>query len=114
MKDNVSFIHHSSFRIQHSVTSEPVAAVNDDDGPADEARGVGAEEERALLYVAYAPEATERDVASQSLFDLRRHESLHALGVLDGAGRDCVDAYAERAPLDRQVARERVNARLRR
>ena len=91
-----------------------MAAVNDDDGPADEARGVGAEEERALLYVAYAPEATERDVASQSLFDLRRHESLHAFGVFDGAGRDCVDAYAERAPLDREVARERVNARLRR
>src|SRR5207237_9207511 len=94
-----------SFRVQHSVTAEPVAAVNDDDGPADEARGVGAEEECALLYVAYASEATERDVASQSLFDLWRPESLPSFAVRDGAGRDCVDAYGERCPPDREVAR---------
>src|ERR1051326_2653794 len=106
-------IHHSSFCTQHSPT-EPVAPVNDDDRAADEAGRVGAEEDGALLDVADATEATERNRAAQALLDLRRDEPLHAFGVFDGAGRDGVDADAERAPLDGEVARQRVHARLRR
>src|ERR1700755_715097 len=98
----------------HSVAAEPLAAVYHDDRAVDEAHGVGAEEDRALLYVAYAPEAAERDVALEPLFHVGRDEALHAFRVFDGAGRDCVDAYAVRAPLDGEVARQGVDARLRR
>ena len=61
-----------------------------------------------------ATEAAERDVAPQVLFDSARDEALHAFGVFDRAGRDGVDADAVAAPLDREVARQRVHAGLRR
>src|SRR5687768_13727258 len=98
----------------HPVAAEPVAAVDDDDRAVDEGGGVRAEEDGALLDVADAAEAAERDVASQPLLDRLGDEAAHALGVLDGAGRDGVRAYAVAPPLDREVARERVHARLRR
>src|SRR5687767_2036365 len=98
----------------HAVRRQPVAAVNDDDRAVDEGAGVRAEEDGALLDVADAPEAAERDVAPQSLFDRLGDEPAHAFGVLDGAGRDGVRADAMAPPLDREVARQRVHARLRR
>src|SRR5687767_9233224 len=89
----------------HAVRREPVAAVDDDDGAVDEGGRVGAEEDGALLDVADAAEAPERDVASQALLDLLGDEAAHALRVLDGAGGDGVRAYAVPPPLDREVAR---------
>src|SRR3712207_6552076 len=111
---NSSFITpHSAFLTQRR-PPQPVAAVDDDDRAVDEAGGVGAEEDGALFDVAYAAETAEGDFAAQALLHLFGYEARHAFGVFDGARRDGVDAYALRAPLDREVARERVHARLRR
>src|SRR5215213_7953997 len=107
-------VHRSSFIVQHSRAAEPVPAVHDDDGAVDVGGCVGAEEDGALLDVADAAEAAEGNLPAQTFFNRLGDEAAHALRVLDGAGRDGVDADAVAAPLDREVARQGVHARLRR
>ena len=59
-------------------------------------------------------EATRGDLRRHRLRRLAGREPAHPFGVADRPRRDAADAHAEPAPLDREVARHRIHAGLRR
>src|SRR5205085_4192430 len=101
------------FRTQQPACRQPLPTVNDDDRAVNKRSGIGAEEQRGVFDVADTAEATDGDAVAQFVFERGCEQTLHALRVFDGTGRNGVRAYLIAAPFNCERARQRINTRFR-
>src|SRR6185369_5647227 len=103
-----------AFYLSEPRAVEPVSTVHNQHDAANKARRIRTEKHRGLLNIRDSYETSDRVLLQQTHLHRFRYETLHALSVFDWTRRDRVHAYAVAAPLDREIARQCIDTRLRR
>ena len=86
--------------------------VNDQDGAIDVTGRAGTKEDCRRFDIFDQSKSAQRDPFPELVLDGFRHQTLHAFGVADRTGRNCIHANAVTSPLDREVFRQSIDASL--
>src|ERR1700754_1291423 len=98
---------------QRAVRGKPVATIHHQHLATNKTATLRTNKQCRLLNISDSAETSQRNVLLQLLSDCLGNEPLHSLSILDWTRRNRVHANPITSPLNRQIARQRINTSLR-